>query len=153
MQAIDIFIKNIKALMEATGISQAELSTKSTVDRAGISLYLSRKKEPSIGTCEKIAAVFGISLSEAFNSGKKPDPRIEKIEVSDQIQKAIEEGIKRGLSFLPSSPLSDASAEPLLQRVISKVSQLDRIRLTNLEGLIDRQLARQHGKKEDSETG
>lgn len=140
MTAIDNFANNIRHLMSKAGMTQGELSKKSGVDQAGISLYLARKKEPSIATCEKICSVFGISLSEAF-SGITPKARIETIELPDQIQHAIEEGIKRGLS--QKGPLVDVSAEPRLERVIKKLSKLEPVRLKNLEELIDRQLARQ----------
>lgn len=178
--AANSFKINVSTLLNRAGWSQSELARRMKMAQSAVNRYLRGENIPGIDVVERFAEVFGVTVSELLSSSAIPSPRIERTDVPAEIQKAIEEGIKRGLEQAnrtsPSLPpeieaiaqrairkhqeqpsemsqvtqgkgLQDVSAEPLVERVQAKVAQLERIRLENLEMLIDKQLERQRAKK------
>lgn len=172
---------NLQKFMKEKGISQTDLAKLLGVTFQTVNAYANARRGISSDTISKLARVFDVEETD-FTSLQKP-----KSAVPAEIQKAIEEGIKRGLEqgklTSPAIPpeiqeivlrgmkntqnrtpiqepiqgkekghLQDISAKPLVERVQAKVAQLERIRLENLEMLIDKQLERQRAKKGSSKS-
>ena len=55
---MEIFSNNLKALMDESGITQAELAKESGLTEASISRYLNKKRMPSVSALSNIAHVF-----------------------------------------------------------------------------------------------
>lgn len=71
MKEQDIFIRNLKNLMNKYKLNQAELADKLDVTKPSISLVLSGKQFVSTKMLLKICDVFGVTIQQMFT----PDPR------------------------------------------------------------------------------
>lgn len=60
--------ENIKSLRESRGLTQAKLGDAVGVSDKAVSTWESGKREPRMGTAEKLAEFFGVTVSALFCS-------------------------------------------------------------------------------------
>lgn len=60
--------ENIKSLRESRGLTQAKLGDAVGVSDKAVSTWESGKREPRMGTTEKLAEFFGVTVSALFCS-------------------------------------------------------------------------------------
>jgi transcriptional regulator with XRE-family HTH domain len=60
--------ENIKSLRESRGLTQAKLGAAVGVSGKAVSTWESGKREPRMGTAEKLAEFFGVTVSALFCS-------------------------------------------------------------------------------------
>lgn len=60
--------ENIKSLRESRGLTQAKLGNAVGVSDKAVSTWESGKREPRMGTAEKLAEFFGVTVSALFCS-------------------------------------------------------------------------------------
>ena len=81
---------NIKRIRTAKSLSQKEVTINAKLDTAQYSRIENGKVEPSVSTLEKLAKVFGVSISEFFNSTDIDVtlnlPLLEKIKLIDNLE-------------------------------------------------------------------
>ena len=65
---VSLIAKNIKHFRDIKNFSQKEICADSGVPQGQYSRIENGKAEPSVSTLEKLDKVFGISISEFFNS-------------------------------------------------------------------------------------
>lgn len=66
MPLMDNFLANLVAACESKAISQRELSRKSGIHFVTVNRIFSRKLEPSITVCERLAKAAGIPTKKIF---------------------------------------------------------------------------------------
>lgn len=89
-QTVSLIAKNIKHFRDVKNLSQKEICADSGVPQGQYSLIENGKVEPSVSTLEKLAKVFGVSISEFFNSTDIDVtlnlPLLEKIKLIDTLE-------------------------------------------------------------------
>lgn len=76
--------ENIRSLRESRGLTQAQLGDAVGVSDKAVSTWESGKREPRMGTAEKLAEFFGVTVSALFCSeecGTEPASDFEKFVV------------------------------------------------------------------------
>lgn len=162
MQALEIFRKTVKGMLETLKWNYSDLEKRSGIASSAISVYLSGKKDPSVGTCEKIASAFGVSVSELFSESAPPQPRIERVELPAAVRQAIREEVQELYkSFTPQATLSTgipgakpAPDQPALAAVpdplLAKIQQLDAHNRKKMEAMANVFLKGQRKGKEET---
>ena len=89
-QTVSLIAKNIKHFRDVKNLSQKEICADSGVPQGQYSRIENGKVEPSVSTLEKLAKVFGVSISEFFNSTDIDVtlnlPLLEKIKLIDTLE-------------------------------------------------------------------
>ncbi len=85
-----ILIKNIGALMQAAGMNQTQFAKKLKIAPGNVNKWMAGKNVPSVGACENIAAVFGVSVADLFKTNETPKPQM--ADLPETVRLAIEDG-------------------------------------------------------------
>lgn len=70
----DIFINNLDMLLKKNGMNKTELSNKIGVGKSTVSMWFSKTALPRMDLLDKIADVFGISVSDLLSSSYTCEP-------------------------------------------------------------------------------
>lgn len=70
----EVLINNIKKVMHAGGITQADLAKHTGIAQSHISAYLNRKNTPGIDTINAMAKALGVPISALFKADSTPVP-------------------------------------------------------------------------------
>lgn len=96
-KTVQLIANNVKRLREIKELSQKEASAKTKIPQGQYSRIENAKVEPSISTLEKLAKVFGVSVSEFFRSNNLEDelnlPVMEKIKMIDALAKDEQQAV------------------------------------------------------------
>ena len=60
------FVRNLKFILKSLNMTQKELAKKLKVTDVTVSRWMMKLNSPSIATCEKIAKILGVQLSDLF---------------------------------------------------------------------------------------
>lgn len=79
--------KNLLHLLETTGLSQMDLSRSTKIAQPQIARYFHKENPttPSVEVLEKLAAAFGVSISDLFRTDALPTPVIKHAKISDEL--------------------------------------------------------------------
>lgn len=70
----DIFINNLDMLLKKNGMNKTELSNKIGVGKSTVSMWFSKTALPRMDLLDKIADVFGISVSDLLSNSYTYEP-------------------------------------------------------------------------------
>ncbi|WP_447951801.1 helix-turn-helix domain-containing protein [Chryseobacterium koreense] len=119
-QTVDIISKNIKRIREVKKLSQKEICADSGVPQGQYSRIENGKVEPSLSTLEKLAKVFGVSISEFFNDNDLQQelnlPLLEKIKLID----SLPDEEQQALSKMIDLAISNKRMKDNLQQLITQ---------------------------------
>ena len=113
----EIFAKNLRYLMDARGITQADLCRELDVSSATASDWCSGKKHPRVDKLQRIADILGVRLSTLTSEDGLQDYE------DEQRLEALHQNPALGLLFDRSRKMSHADVEFMLQmaaRILKK---------------------------------
>lgn len=105
----EIFAKNLRYLMDARGITQADLCRELDVSSATASDWCSGKKHPRVDKLQRIADLLGVRLSTLTSEDGLQDYE------DEQRLEALHQNPALGLLFDRSRKMSHADVEFMLQ--------------------------------------
>lgn len=116
MSVVEVFKKNLNALFDQSKWSQRTFAEKAKITPAQANNYLNGENYPSLELLDRIAAAFGVEVSELLKSGDPPKPRISslaedvRIAIAEESKKAVQlakeefSGSEKKLKALPELP-------------------------------------------------
>ena len=107
--AREIFVKNLRFLMDARGITQADICRELNVSSATASDWCTGKKYPRVDAMQRLADLLGVMFSTLTTEGGLQD-------YEDQKRlEALHQDPRLGLLFDRSSKMSHEDVEFMLQ--------------------------------------
>ncbi|MBO7709892.1 MAG: helix-turn-helix transcriptional regulator [Lachnospiraceae bacterium] len=107
--AREIFVKNLRYLMEAKGITQADICRELDVSSATVSDWCTGKKYPRVDKMQRLADLFGVLFSTlTTESGIRDYEDMQRLE-------ALHQDPRLGLLFDRSRKMSHEDVEFMLQ--------------------------------------
>jgi transcriptional regulator with XRE-family HTH domain len=120
IQAVSLIAKNIKHFRDIKNLSQKEICADSGVPQGQYSRIENGKVEPSVSTLEKLAKVFGVSISDFFISTNMDAtlnlPLLEKIKLIDTLEAEEQQALLKMIDLA----LSNKRMKDNLQQLISQ---------------------------------
>jgi transcriptional regulator with XRE-family HTH domain len=119
-QTVSLIAKNIKHFRDIKNLSQKEICADSGVPQGQYSRIENGKVEPSVSTLEKLAKVFGVSISEFFNATDMDVtlnlPLLEKIKLIDTLDAEEQQALLKMIDLA----ISNKRMKDNLQQLISQ---------------------------------
>lgn len=107
--AREIFVRNLRYLMEARGITQADICRELNVSSATASDWCNGKKYPRIDAMQRLADLLGVLYSTLTSEGG-----IDDFENQERLE-ALHQNPQLGLLFDRTRKMSSADVEFMLQ--------------------------------------
>lgn len=117
--AREIFVKNLRYLMDAKGITQADICREMEVSSATVSDWCSGKKYPRVDTMQRLADLLGVLFSTLTTENGLSDFE------DQQRLEALHQDPRLGLLFDRSRKMSDADIDFILQMTARMVGERD----------------------------
>lgn len=115
----EIFVKNLRYLMEARGITQADICRELEVSSATVSDWCSGKKYPRVDRMQRLADLLGVRYSTLTTENGLQD-------YSDQqILEALHQNPQLGLLFDRARRMSDSDIGTMLAVSASILKEFD----------------------------
>lgn len=105
----EIFVKNLRFLMEARGISQADICRELGVSSATVSDWCTGKKYPRVDAMQRLADLLGVRFSTLTTENGLQDYE------DQQRLEALHQNPRLGLLFDRSRKMSHTDVEFMLQ--------------------------------------
>ena len=117
--AREIFVKNLHYLMEAKGITQADICRELDVSSATVSDWCSGKKYPRVDKMQRLADLFGVLFSTLTTENG-----IRNYEDQQRLE-ALHQDPRLGLLFDRTRKMSHADVETMLAVAASILKERD----------------------------
>ena len=117
--AREIFVKNLHYLMEAKGITQADICRELDVSSATVSDWCSGKKYPRVDKMQRLADLFGVLFSTLTTENG-----IRNYEDQQRLE-ALHQDPRLGLLFDRTRKMSHADVETMLAVAASFLKERD----------------------------
>lgn len=117
--AREIFVKNLHYLMEAKGITQADICRELDVSSATVSDWCSGKKYPRVDKMQRLADLFGVLFSTLTTENG-----IRNYEDQQRLE-ALHQDPRLGLLFDRTRKMSHADVETMLAVAVSILKERD----------------------------
>ena len=115
----EIFVKNLRYLMEKKGITQADICRDLNVSSATVSDWFTGKKYPRVDAMQRLADLLGIRFSTLTTEGG-----IESYEDEARLE-ALHQDPRLGLLFDRTRKMSHADVETMLAVAASILKERD----------------------------
>lgn len=117
--AREIFVKNLRCLMDMKGITQADICRELEVSSATVSDWCSGKKYPRVDAMQRLADLLGVRFSTlTTENGLKDYEDEERLE-------ALHQDPRLGLLFDRTRKMSPADVETMLAVAASILKERD----------------------------
>lgn len=88
-EASDILKVNVEICLKRFHWTQTRLAEEMGIKQPQLSEWLNGLTSPGLESLRKIAKAFGITISELMDSYKPPEPRVEKHELEETIERLL----------------------------------------------------------------
>ena len=117
--AREIFVRNLRYLMNARGISQADICRELGMSSTTVSDWCTGKKYPRVDAMQRLADLFGVMFSTLTTEGG-----IQNFEDQQRIE-ALHQNPRLGLLFDHTMKMKSADVDFMIQMAERIVKELD----------------------------